>query len=316
MSAKVHIRARLAVLVTLLVASCLMYYLTQNKPEHPPQSLPAAGSLIERPADSTALAAIRLPKNSSKEQVRAYVAEIAKVTQRQTIFRDDDPQFAMLAAVGPGNVDVLIEAMDDYNMADYCVRVLSQLVCEQDKELVLQALPAHKELIRVVSARGWSSDARKMLIAGLAARPRYLPHAWIRAVAAFQEPETYPDLIAYFRQCSRPDDVYRVIHLLPGIHLKPTVDDIWQEAAGTDGRYPGWLRIAIAGMAVDVGNADALKYLVEHIQEQNSTRKDNPRDLILQYTPAAGTNEQIRRWFADNKSRIVFDRNAGKFKLQ
>ncbi len=155
-----------------------------------------------------------------------------------------------------------------------------------------------------------------MLIEGLAARPRYLPHAWIIAVAAFQEPKTYPDLIAYFRQCSRPDDVYRVIHSLPGIDLKPTVDDIWQEAASSNGRYPGWLRIAIAGMAVDMGNVDALKYLVEHIQERNSSGKDHPRDLILQYTPATGTDEQIRRWFDDNKSRIVFDRNAGKFKVQ
>jgi hypothetical protein len=74
----------------------------------------------------------------------------------------------------------------------------------------------------------------------------------------------------------------------------------------------------MAGIAMEYGRLDALEQEVQLLggdqQRQFGFMPDmNPRRLILRYTDARGTPDEIRKWYEENKSRLVFDKAAKKF---
>ena len=150
--------------------------------------------------DKEALAKIELPPNADKQQVKDYILAVIVASQKQHSFSDCDPQVEMLAKVGAQNMDVLINfAARSKNGPDvYVWGAVKKLARPEDKEIILQALPANHDLIDIVVKYGWVSDAKETLTSALSKENEYLPGEWIKAVASFQGPSTYADLTKYF----------------------------------------------------------------------------------------------------------------------
>jgi hypothetical protein len=169
------------------------------------------------------------------------------------------------------------------------------------------------QLIRVVVEKGWIGDARSILIAGLRARPRYLPSQWIEAVASLRDPRTYDDLLAYLIHGQDRLRTYRALQDLPGINLSAALDKAWQSAKSACGTTD---RTSLTPVALASGHLDALQFAVDSLQRARSDREWLPgdRQLILKHTNVQGNNAQIIQWFKQNKSRLVFDSATRQFR--
>ncbi|MHC4225520.1 MAG: carboxypeptidase-like regulatory domain-containing protein, partial [Planctomycetota bacterium] len=265
-------------------------------------------------AKSEALEKIRSPDKSSKEDVRRYVMEILATVGNRSSFATLDPEVAMLADVGPDHVDVLLEVLRSekrphFTGDNYLEWALGQIVEERHRQLLLEALDAERELIDIVAEKGWARDARETLIAALQPNPSYLPTGWIKAVASFRDPATYPALLRYLVEGSNPSWTHDAIKDLPGIEVKKAVDEGWPRAKGTheQGQY--------ARVAVQYGHVDALGILIEALFIPQSSPNGiwGARDAVLWHIDFQGSDEEIRAWFKANRDALVFDPKTGKY---
>ena len=92
------------------------------------------------------LKGIRLPDRPSKSAVREYVGRILEAAQdHRQVFESVDPEIALLEAVGPANVDILIEPLvylPHIGPSYYLIEALDTLVGAEHKELILDNLAA------------------------------------------------------------------------------------------------------------------------------------------------------------------------------
>jgi len=276
---------------------------------------PSLGGADERKVNTKALGAIKLPENPTKDQVKKYVSSILAASRGQNLFSDRDPQVRMLMDVGPENLDVLIAATKDQTSGDvYVVPAIVNLAREEDKAQILKALAYTHTLAKVVVEKGWEEDAKDILLAELRDRAEYVPTEWVRAVANLQDPNTYDDLKKYLISGGNKRWTYDAIKDLPGIDLTDAVAKAWERAKRS--RY-GEADEA-AGFAAEFGHVDALGYLIRSLSgSQRSTyAAQEAREVIMRCTDARGTSEQIRKWFGENKDKLVFDPVAKKYRVQ
>jgi hypothetical protein len=288
----------------------------------PAQAEQAPFQFPGRGPDAAALEKITLPDNPTKEQARQYLRDIAAASEKQNTFSDQDPQVGMLAKVGSANMDVLLDALrtrgfGGMHLGFWVLPAIKELAGDEHKEMILKRLPQEHELADVVAAKGWAEDARTILMDGFRTRATELPTSWIEAVASLKDPTTYDVLKWYLSYGSNPSFTYAAIKDLPGIELSKEVGDSWERVK--EGGEPGnwWEVQSMAAIALEYGHLDALEREVEILGKNDQMRfgPDNmdPRRLILRYTEAHGSSDEIRKWFQENKSRLVFDQQARKF---
>jgi hypothetical protein len=109
---------------------------------------------------------------------------------------------------------------------------------------------------------------------------------------------------------------YEAIKNLPGIELSQEVAESW-ERVKNEGQL--WEIQSMAGIAMEYGHLDALEKEVELLgsgELMHYGHNMQPERLILRYTDAHGTPDQIRKWYQENKSRLVFDKAARKFVIK
>jgi hypothetical protein len=275
----------------------------------------------EQRADPEVLAKITLPDNPTKEQVREYVGKIVAASQGQNIFSDRDPQVAMLAQVGPDNLDVLLDAYKAPGigaMGSYHVKyAIVRLAGPQHKDLVLAALPRIPELAQVVMTYGWQSDAKDALIGGLQTAREYLPDEWMQATASLHTPEAYEALKQYV--ITGPNNrsaAFEALQAAPGSgDLAPTVDKMWQTATS---RGNPWDMSQAALIAIPYGHVAALEYGMSSLNDPNNQFMDSRRmrSLILRYTPARGSDQALFDWFDKNRANIVWDAAAKVYRVK
>ena len=269
----------------------------------------------ERGPDVEALGAIKLPQNPTKQQVREYVNQILQASQGQNTFSTDDPQVRMLMAVGPENLDVLLEASATQGLDDvYATVAIAALARDEHKKMVLDALRYNHGLAKVVLEKGWEQDARDILVAGLERGARYLPTEWVEAVARLRDPKTYDALKGFLISGSNRSFTYDVIKRLPGIDLTDAVAQAW-ETAQFEGK---WEAARMAPAAVEFGHKDALEYIIDSLDEPEGSPDAvyGGRAAIMRYTEARGTTEEIRKWYEANRDKLVWDAAAKKFRVQ
>jgi len=223
----------------------------------------------------------------------------------------------MLTRVGPEHVDVLVQAAGWDHMADvHVVPAIARLVRPEHKDLILDALPRVPELVQVVLARGWLEDARETLVEGLRYHRGYLPTEWVEAVASFKDPDTYDELMHYFVYGSSRADTYRAIRDLPGIELSDAVAEAWRRASSSE-----WEATSMAPIAIEYGHVDALAYAISALSDTSSPAH-HAYDVwalwtaVLLHTDAPRSAEGLKRWFAENKDRLVFDPETKKFQVK
>ena len=266
-----------------------------------------------RGPDLKALRLIKLPDNPTKEQVRAYISDILFASRNQNAFSDSDPQIRMLTEIGPENLDVLLETLSGGITQPFMVHAVRRLATQEHKKMVLDALPICPDLVEVVIANGWVQDARDILINELRSGQVSLPIEWINIVASFRDPSTYGDLRAHLVHGSNRLWTYKAIKNLPDMDLHEAVAEAWQRC-----RYREWEARSMAPVAVEYGHIDALELLVNALDGHSVDLMGgsySPRSVVLNHTEARGTNEEIRRWFNENKDRLVFDAHSKKFRV-
>jgi hypothetical protein len=282
--------------------------------------------------DSAQLAKIELPEPASKAQVREYIDAALTAAQRQRALGANDPVVEKLVKVGPGNLDVLIDAASENSREFPCAQpasdpaanwslfylpylnsAINQLAEAGDKALILDKLSADRYLADLVVKFGWASDARNTLLSGLRDESQLsLPPAWIQAVASLRDPATYPALEAYLVRGSNKQLTFNAIRRLPGIDLAQTAELTWKKS-----RYSQpILVVEAAGVACEFGHLDALETVVDILKNSDGSQPNVQRRaaaIVRRYLPATGGDDDLIAWFEANQGHLVFDAKRKKF---
>lgn len=262
--------------------------------------------------DPAVFSNIVLPEHAAKAQVREYIDALLAVSQRNA---HNGALLEKLKKVGHENIDVLLEAEDTVSPGLYTPALdsaIQELAQRDDEKLVLDALATHPSLIDAVVRYNWSKDAHDTLIAALKdSRQRALPRSWIRAIAEFKEPATYPDLKAYLVRARRRQEVFNAIRKLPGIDLRDSVDRAWDEA-----KIGGSSEIVDASdFAADYGHLDALEEVVKTLKSDSASVAQIRRAQVSvrRLLPVTGDDDAIIAWFDANRDRLAFDPRVRKY---
>jgi hypothetical protein len=274
-----------------------------------PSYSPAIGG---KKLDMEALDNITLPDNPLKKDILKYFREIARATQNQRSFSESDPQVYMLLEVGHENLEYLVSYNADHMVDMYFTAAIKELAEEEDKELILSYLPRKRDLVKVITAKRWEEDAKQILISELAELPQYLPTEWVSAVASFDDPCTYDSLKNYLTYGSNRSWTFKAIKNSTSMEdLEDTVGEAWENAKKA---HSEWDKNSFAPIAASYGHVDALEVIINSLDSPaNGPSVYQPRKQIFQYTEVRGTNDEIRKWFKKNKSKLVFDAEAEKF---
>ncbi len=271
----------------------------------------------EHDPDLEALAQIRLPVDADKAQVREYIQRILAVSRNQRTYLRNDPQVGKLTAVGASNAELLVEATDDnVPLGEYPAWALENVATEEHKALILENLRRKHRLATVVLAKGWQREAREILVEGLRGYTGYMPDEWLRALAALRDPTTYEVLTDYLVRGWNRFSTYQILVGLPGLNLDRPLQQAWEQSrgAGTNAWELGYL----AAPVLATGYLPALEYAVETLEDNAGvpTTGYNARNLVLRYTEASGSNDELRSWFKSNRRKLRFDPERRKFVAQ
>ena len=279
-------------------------------------AFPRTGAFSSSGPNLEKLGSILFPDDPTEDKVRRYIRDVITASPQQNMFTDSDPQVSMLTTVGTEYLPLLIEAlgrtggMNDYHL----VRAIVDLADERSKALILDALPIHHELIQAVIRNGWEHDARDILVDELRSAHQYLPTEWLKAVAALEDPETYPLLREFFIEGRNRHSSFEAIRHLPIEDMEEAVAEAWRRS-----RYEhAYEREGMARIAVEYGHMDALEALIEGLSvddESGAWRARENRAAILRVVDFRGSNAALADWFEQNRERLVFDEDAREFRV-
>jgi hypothetical protein len=261
--------------------------------------------------DLELLSKISLPNSATKQQVRDYINAIALASRNQLGYPITDPQVAMLVEVGHNNIDELVLAMrgSDYSQM-YLVAAIKTLAKNEDKEKLILALIERPGLVVVITEKGWASDAQSVLIKKLHENLGYLPYEWIAAVASLQNPSTYNDLLNYFMNGSNRRLTFKYISRLPGIDLTQATPIAWEKS-----RNDKYEMADLTEAALSTGYLPALDFVFETLDNNNNMQPSqySARALIFQFTSIQGSNEELKKWYATNRTSLSFNAGLKRF---
>jgi len=293
----------------------------------PPAAMPAAVAADDewnefraRGPDLAALRQIQLPANPSDDQVRQYIRAIQNATRGQNTYSDSDPQVRMLLKIGPEKLPLLIEAATadrgaPGSLSNYHLnRAIIRLARDDQKQMIIDALPINNELVRAVVERGWEQDARAVLLAEMKDYPDHLPTEWIWAVANLGDPETYPLLTDYFVNGRNQYWTYEAIKDLPGINIETNIEAAWVNARDGDDCSAFYM----AKVAAGYGYPDALDYLVKSFDNADVRRwgGSDVRQTLYRLLPVRGSREELIAWYRQNKDKLIFDPETKTYHVQ
>ncbi len=268
------------------------------------------GAPFSNTIDLKALSMIGIHPSPLKDEVRGYIAEILAASKGQDEYLPTDPQVGMLKFVGSANSDELLSAMKPGAGANlYLAEALRELAGEDDRFGVIKSMKEFPVLVNVVVAKRWEPYARGVLLERLQTE-RSLPPAWIEAVVALRDPLSYPLLKRYLIEGSNRYQTWLAIRDLEGIKLKDVLPQAWERARSD--RFEVGL---LAGPVLDMGYRPALEFCIEHLEDNNGVSPDvyDLRALVLEHTGIMGSNEEIQRWYQENRNRLVFDLVSRRF---
>ena len=268
-----------------------------------------------RPAfDPAIYARIQLPQNPTKAQVKEYIDALIASSQRDAYI---GPLTEKLKVVGHDNLDVLLETLENVSQGSYSPaleQTIEGLAQKDDEAKVLPLLATHTQLVTVVVKLGWTKDAHDTLIAQLNdPHQRFLPREWIRAVAMFKDPSTYPALKAYLIRTSNRQETFNAIRKLPDLDLTDTVAAAWTQA-NLEG--PNEIR-NMEGIASESGHLDALARVIDTLRDEDKEpgaevqRCETYARRVIPHR--LDDDAAIVQWFDTNRDKLVFDKETGKF---
>jgi hypothetical protein len=214
------------------------------------------GSQFERQ-----IAALKIPgPNASRQEVAEYlVAFLRLIDSLDWSHRVSAQVIYRLASLVPAHLDILLDGLPAmaHRSKTAVIEAITSGAEERQERDIIAALPREPDLAGILMARGWVADAKDTLYQ-LLNSPYSLPFEARQAIASFQDPKTYPLLIAGFEANPQPDD-YEMLRTLPGIEpdLDRAVARIWnRERRVLDANAYDFTRAL--GLALRIGEPDAL----------------------------------------------------------
>ena len=262
---------------------------------------------------------IQFPQNQTEEALREYINEILLASRDQNSLSSNDPQNGMLCKVGPEHLDLLVGSLDasQFGMGEmYLINAIGRLANTEHKNMILEELPLHHELIGTVLQHGWESDAKDILLDELESNSPCLSPDWIRAVVELNDPTTYPVLASYFINGDGHASTFEVIRDLPITDLPSCVDQAWEKSKHQD----KWETQSMAPFAAEYGHLDALdelfNILADNTSDDNRYYRPEVRSALLRLLDFRGSNDELVQWYNANKDRLVFDPARNKYVVQ
>lgn len=251
---------------------------------------------------------IQWPEHPAPEDVREYIQAIDRASSGQQRWGSDDRQVAMLKKIGSEHALLLAETTPD----SYYLRfALPALITDEHQTWVMDHLRAYPWLAEVVWKNGWAEAARPVLLRGLKERWDDLPQAWIKAVASFEDPATYQDLVNYFVNGDNREATYRLLRKLPGIDLDDAVSQAWKNA-----KYePDFKTRDLLPVAIAHGHIDALRIGILDMPD-SSFGDDSIRKTIREHTGLDLPDDEIQDWFRENEKKLRFENTTRLYRVQ
>jgi len=220
------------------------------------------------------LAGVPLPgPAASRLEVGHYLLQVVPIMNASRFWLPPgDAAVARLAALAPDHLDVLLDALPVLQGPAYnaVLQAITQGTTEAQKTLVIAALPADQDLMPVILQRGWVADAREA-INQLMAGGKPLSYPTIQAIISFQDPATYPRLLAEFT-ANPNSQVYDLLRHVPG--LAGSVEEVlaseWGNRNPMIATQPGLSGLDL-GLALHTGNPAALKMAFRWLAETKPT---------------------------------------------
>jgi len=273
---------------------------------------------VVKMADAATLAAITLPDNPSRDQVKDYIQRIVAASTGQNQSSGSDPQVAMLEKVGDANLDLLLDPQSAGGgmVPVFIVRAVGDLAEDQDQALILSHLKDYPMLIQVVQKKRWEQAAKPILLESIRAFPDNGDPEWFSVIAGYKDPATYPDLTRVFVVSMNKYLIFQDMKHLPGFDLKGAVDQAWehQKTTPVDATSDDY---QMAVLAAPYGHRDALDYLVQVLSLHSATPNwlPGPGEAIHDAVEISSTVTDIPAWYAANKDNLQFDATRSKFIL-
>jgi len=247
---------------------------------------------------------ITLPENPTRKDVEIYIGKIRRNINFMTAHNQTKVITEKYAAVGAENLDLLIE---DEGTGHYAIGAIKQLATLEDKDLILKHLAENYHLVQVVLQFGWEDDAKDILIKRLndggGGGSWFLPPKWIRVVASYKDPETYPGLLDYFSCGMNPHSTYDAIKNLPGIDIEKVIAKAWRNSKYADTH----LASSMAPIALEYGVADALGSLFGNLRSDTDWQQKSARIDIAKFTGQTGTDEELQAWHRAKGKQLQYD---------
>jgi hypothetical protein len=228
---------------------------------HPPAAGDAQPSDAEFRQRLAAL--VPPPPDAPRAAVGQYVYEVLRLVEDKRLMPEPfHPCVQALAAYVPTHLDLFLDGLAaSTSLAEWTLlAALTAGATEEQKPAVMGHLAQEPRLVGVILNRGWLDEARDSLYA-LLQRAGGLEREELRALAWFEDPRTYPRLLAEFE--ARPSlAYYALLRRLPGISpaLDASVIRIWRRrppvirSADVD-----WDTAPVVAMALRRGEAEALR---------------------------------------------------------
>ena len=261
--------------------------------------------------DMDMLLRVKLPPKPTRSEVINYINIIFTLSRNQRSYLDSDPQVGMLTKVGRQNIDLILQASrPGVSWVKYGIEAISQMVGEEDRNLILENLRTNYGLARVVFAKGWCAQAESILSNMVAASSGYLPSEAVKCLASLQKPELYPILINYMTGGWNSHVTYGNIKNLPGIELTEALQKAWESSRGNNYQIGYLTRDTLA-----TGYMPAFHFLFETIDDNYRVPNTiyNAEALIKQFTNQRGEKADLKAWYAANKENIAFDEALNKY---
>ena len=255
---------------------------------------------------------IKLPPNATKKQTEKYIDEILVVSKTQNAFSNDDIQAGMLGKVDHKYLPSLINRMTNNNsLWNFHISLaIVSLVKETDKKLILKMLYYHPKLIDAVVKFGWEEDVRNIIFDKIKVS-NSLPVNWIICAGQLAKPENYDTLTGFFIRTYNRGYMYNAIKDLPGIELNNAVAEIWRTNKDT-----GWSKKQCALIAADFGYLEALEAVIELRNDRNRYFHRIAYDKMYSLTGQRASYAGLKKWFAANKDKLVFDKKAKRYNIK
>ncbi len=284
-----------------------------------PAAIGAALPHVPRTGDKEALDKLKLADNPTPDDIRKYIREIQKATEGQNSFAPSDQQVDLYRQIGPGNLEVILPFLRANGIGAYHLQnALDGLVGIEDKELAIKKIKEYPTLAIAFVKNGWVEDAREELLTILE-KSDNPPHELARDAAQLVKTDAdRKRLIDIF--CTRPNQ----FALLTTIKTFPNTDmrEITERAFENFRYTQHWNRQQYATAAANEGSLKALDGLIEMMPEpgdnsnNNSYMRDQIGKALLALTGRPANPTALRKWYDENKEKLVFNKERGRFEVK